>query len=197
MALLSLGLWSLLFRAQLWAVGKNDIFQAACVLAMFELLVHAADDVAGAFRLRVFLASASLALATVTKPTRFAYAPIFVGLCFRRLRSRGGPVGAPALHSAVIMLVTLLVGSFFYVRNLAVFGSIVNPEILMESVHTSIVDNLKNPRLYTVGVDAVIVLFAACAPLLLYALRLRHSAESVFALLTFHVTGLTAFLVTP
>jgi len=196
--LMSLAVWCLIFHEELWAIGKNDIFQAACILSMFGLLL--ADSAEGAY-LRRLLAGGALALAIATKPTSFAYVPIFVVLCFRELRSSVPRISPRTFRCAVTVLLVVSAGGFFYIRNLAMLGNIVDSRLVAVSMQTSLIANLSNPRLYASKIEVCLLLLASCLPLSLYFLRVLPRTPWIesnrFVLLAFHMTGLAAIVITP
>jgi hypothetical protein len=204
--ILSIAFWCLLFREQLWAIGKNDIFMAACLFAMFGLLLEDIDNAASNLRRQnavLFVASSAMALAVATKPPSLAYTPLYAGLVFKHLRSRTSRSQLiVALQCSLMLGAVLAVRGFFYIRDLLAFGSIVHPDIAPYVFITSIWMNLLNPQIYAATQDATTFVVAALSITLLAALRPYQATGlrptfGLLALIMFHLIGLAAFVKSP
>ena len=201
-AVIAIGAWSALFRAQLWDIGKNDFFAAGCILAMFGLLLEAdssAETTVAPRGALVVLASGAMALAVAAKPTSLAYIPLYAALLFFRLRASATSVRASA-QTILLLAAVMTVGGFFYARNLSIFGSITDPRLVPIAVETSILGNLRDSRLYRLNADTAVFLVAAGSIVPLAFLGLRAQVRrrwSAFFLVIFYGTGLGALMMTP
>jgi hypothetical protein len=197
-SVVTVALWCIVFGGQLWEVGKNDIFVAACILAMLALLLEpASDDNLRRRQLIPSLATAAMVLAVASKPTAIAFVPIYAVLLLPHV-TRGSRASRlrDALRCLALVGVVGLGGGFFYVRNILKFGSMTDPALVPVAIRTSIAGNLENPRLYRLTWDSAIFLLAIASVAVLglpwlRSLRLRLPVLGIW------FTGLAAFLVTP
>ena len=204
-AMLASGIWSSVHTDSIGDVGKNDVFMTACLMASLGFFLRILAGRAGTRvqrRALVFLGSVALGLAVATKPSALAFVPFFALLAavawaceVGGLRSsRGAAVGA-----GFVLLMTLALGGFWLLRNLAVFGAL-SP--LTGAWKTSLIANLANPALYQVKWGSALfglgVLAAVPGAYLVYGARRDSPARLVLAaLVAFHLVACVAFATTP
>ena len=210
--LLSTGIWAWLFSASMRAVGKNDIFACASLLMAFGLLLEYATPRTAPLRPRLgllALASLSLGLGIATKPTVLAYIPLFALIVWASV-FHTGPSSLHNFASALggfkkalcFVLGSLLVGGFWYVKNLIAYGKLYDPK-LADTFGQSLIANLKNPDLYNPEGGYIILFFASCISCFLPLVMLRGTGKSggrlhpLLLLLLFQLNSLVAFSVTP
>jgi hypothetical protein len=199
-SVLTVALWCIVFRGLLWAVGKNDIFVAACILAMLALLLEPDHATEGRRRhLIAFVATAAMVLAVASKPTAIAFIPIYALMLLRHVGRMVSPRSslAAALRSLALAGVVGLAGGFFSLRNILSFGSIADPALVPAAIKTSIAGNVRNPQLYQLNWDSATFLIATAAIAMLAVSWTGRPARLYLPLLGFWLTGLAAFVVTP
>jgi len=207
--LLSCGAWGALFRNEVAEVGKNDIFQGACVLAA---LVFALDALASrteneALRPSALslLSATALGLAIGTKPTALAYVPLFVTLwaiaTLRQYDHTESTRTRGFLRLLLCLVALALFGGFFLLRNLVAYGSISDPTLSF-AWKLSLAANLRNPALYMLRPASAIFLASLLTPVALTYLwrgAPPNGGRNAFfgVVIAFFLVGLCAFAVTP
>lgn len=210
MYILSWGAWAALFRDELQELGKNDIFQAACLLTALGFAVEAlavernAERPGRRFILLLFSATC-LGLAIATKATALAYVPLFVAAwaiaLLRRDSSTPSSRMRTTLRLGACLAVLGLFGGFFLLRNLMTYGDISDPALGF-AWDLSLVANLRNPALYAPRPGALVFLASLLGlPVLAYiwlgGRRTRERDIFYGMSVAFWIVGLCAFSITP
>lgn len=189
-------------------VGKNDIFQGACLLAFFGLLLEiswSVDGIKRDFRLILLLSlsSLALALALATKPTSLAYLPVIpstLGLLYFAPRSLnvGWSWRRATLCLSASLVAVIALGGFFLLRNLASIGSVVAEDVAQ--FRFSLLANITNPALHEAQRGSVIFAASMCTPIAFLLPQVpggsRYWIVRSQAFL-FSLTALGAFIVSP
>lgn len=201
-AVLVIGIWVQIHTESIGDIGKNDVFMAACLIAALAFLLELATDTSGSFTRRnslIALTGISAGLALATKPSALGFVPFFAGAVWLESLARKESWKRAFLAALVVLVLSGLLGGFWLMRNLIVFGKL---SAVSSGWDSSLIANLNNPALYewksgsrrfVLGLLAVI---PATGWLLVYQWRNRKVLLFVLLIL-FHLTACVAFAITP
>jgi hypothetical protein len=196
--ILAIGLWTILAINSLSAVGKNDVFMGATVLAALAfLMILCADTFTSKPRryLLVLLIGLGLGLSIASKPSAIAYLPYFwVATILSLMQQKKGLREALYIASALIA-VALLIGGFWLARNLIFFGRL--SPVLDSGWQFSILANVLNKGMYRAAVYYPAFILATTAWIPAFLMAHRHTNGTYGSLVwmligSFHLT--TCFL---
>lgn len=185
-------------------IGKNDLFQGACIAGSmaYLLLIVEQDAHTSAVRSRNLwlLLALSYGLALGTKPTAILYGPIYAVIIIlaQRRKSDVSHTGAKGVLLAAVSIVTIF-GGFWLLRNLVAYGSLSPVELGWQK---TIYANFDNPRLWEFERQVAKLIAISLAPLPYYIIRklsghrntdIRHDR----ILLIIHLASMAAFIITP
>jgi hypothetical protein len=202
-SILAIGLWASLVINSFSAVGKNDIFMGATLLAALVFLLSLdADALTSKLKtyVLILLAGFSLGLSISAKPSAIAFVPFFWGMIIwvllRQKRVLNDSLG---LASASI-IIAFLIGGFWLTRNLLIFG---RPSPVLDSGwQSSIYANLLNKDMYRAVIHYPAFLLATTAwiPAFFMAHRLAKDGNkrlTWYLMGSFHLMACLVFLITP
>jgi 4-amino-4-deoxy-L-arabinose transferase-like glycosyltransferase len=202
-SILAIGLWTILAINSLSAVGKNDVFKGATVLAALAfLLILCANTFTSTLKrnLLILLIGLGLGLSMASKPSAIAYLPYFwAATILGLLQQKKDLRGALYIASAVIA-VALLVGGFWLARNLIFFGRL--SPVLDSGWQVSILANVLNKEMYRAAIYYPAFMLATTAWIPAFLIALRHPKDSYGRLAwiligSFHLTACLVFVITP
>jgi 4-amino-4-deoxy-L-arabinose transferase-like glycosyltransferase len=202
-SILAIGLWTILAFNSLSAVGKNDVFMGATVLAALAfLLILCANTFTSTLKrnLLILLMGVCLGLSIASKPSAIAYLPYFwVATILGLMQQKRGLKEALYIASALIV-VALLVGGFWLARNLIVFGRL--SPVLDSGWQFSILANVTNKEMYRSAIHYPAFLLATTAWIPAFLLAHRYTKDSYGRLAwiligSFHLTACLVFVITP
>lgn len=171
---MSIATWLLLFRNDVFAVGKNDIFEAATLLAAFGYLLDSMlQNTAGVRRLLLLiLASIAYGLSIAAKSPSLMFMPLFFFMSGYRVPQRyqllsadekrafaaaaeghavadaAGKSTFSSLSAFSTIAGSLIIGGFFEMRNMVVFHQLVAPDLAAETARMSLVHQWRQMALY-------------------------------------------------
>lgn len=201
--ILAFGLWTTLTINSFGAVGKNDVFMGATVLAALAFLLILCT---GAFisksktYLLAVLIGLSLGLSISAKPSAIAYLAYFwlatIWVFMQQKRGLRGGIG----YASAVIGIALLIGGFWLTRNLLIFGRL--SPVLDSGWQSSILANLTNKDMYraVVHYPAFVLATIAWIPAFLMALRLngeRNGRLPWYLIGSFHLMACLVFVITP
>ena len=201
--ILAFGLWTTLTINSFGAVGKNDVFMGATVLAAlaFLLILCASAFVSKSKTyLLTVLIGLSLGLSISTKPSALAYLPYFwMATLWGLLQQKRRLKDALGLASTAIVI-ALIIGGFWLARNLIFFGRL--SPVLDSGWQFSILANVLNKEMYRSAIYYPAFMLATTAWIPAFLLALRHTKDSYERLAwiligSFHLTACLVFMITP
>lgn len=205
--ILAIGLWVLIFKNKIFSIGKNDIFQTACILSSFGFILDFIFSQSNSTIRKIFIiiiASCSTGLAIATKPTALAYLPFFSILILYsdKLKKLNSSFlnfkNFSFKYFSLFIVITYTVGGFFLTRNLVEFKTI-NP--LSGAWNLSLIANISNVALYEIKIGGLVFIFSIISvffwirPLL--SCEQKSSKRMIFVFICFHLICVLAFSVTP
>ena len=200
----AIGIWSITATQSFGAVGKNDLFMAACLfsalgLSMRLIQVHHFNSASNNLYLVVIGICVGLGIATKPSALLFlGYFPLLLGsLSYFKRQSIKNALFAALL----IFMLAFLMGGFWTLRNLILFGEL-SPVLTSWGMHTSVLANLNNVLLYQINSKSALVFMAlfACVPNLLILRSLTRSQQICsgwWILFSFQCIAMITFLITP
>jgi len=199
---LTVGIWVNVHSDSIGDIGKNDVFMAACLMAALAFLLEFTNDESGSTPRRVsllLLIGTSAGLALATKPSALAFVPFFAfAVCLEALMRKKGLSNAFLAAGAILGLSGLL-GGFWLVRNLVVYGQL---SAVQSGWDSSLFSNLCNPALYEMKTGSRRFLLGLLATIpafffVVIAWRKKQKILPFIFLLFFHITACVAYAMTP
>ena len=200
----ALGIWSLTATQSYGAVGKNDLFMAACIFSTLGFSMSWIQakhfDFPGK-NLLLLLVGICLGLGIATKPSALifiGYFPLLVGVSDY---SQQGSIKKALFSALLIFILAFCMGGFWTVRNLILFSEF-SPALNSWGFQSIILNNLANTLLYQINTKSILTLMAlfACMPcigMLWVAGRTHQIRTNWWTLFSFHCITIAAFLTTP
>lgn len=215
---ISLAIWLCWFKDDNFAVGKNDVLEAAALLSAFAYLLDGLSPNCDNVRHNALMVFASMAygLSIAVKLPSLVYFPLFGFMAGCRLaddrgdHQSGSSSVSPSLKSVIFSLPeavatlagSLLLGGFFQFRNLVIFHQLVAPDVVAETARMALVHQWRHAELYNPfdrgALYAFVCLTTVC--FFVYCLRKRsQKAEFVphLCIFLFSALGLGAFAFMP
>jgi hypothetical protein len=149
----SLALWLCMFENDIFAVGKNDLFEVATLMAAFAYLLDSisANQPRAKRTLLLIFATLAYGLSISTKPPSLIYLPLFAfmsGIKVFADKTGGNKFSFSWLTAIGTICGAILIGGFFELRNLVVFHQLVAPDLGAETSRMSIIHQWRHLELY-------------------------------------------------
>ncbi|MCE7527889.1 hypothetical protein [Polynucleobacter sp. IMCC 30228] len=203
-SVLAIGIWSITAPQSFGAVGKNDLFMAACIFSALGFsmrLIQTNHLNSASKKLYLIVIGICVGLGISTKPSALlflGYFPLLIGVSsyFQQRQIK------KALFAALfIFMLAFSMGGFWTLRNLILFGEL-SPVLTSWGLNTSVLANLNNALLYQINGKSILVFMAlfACVPSLvmpLIAARSQKIYTSWWVVFSFHCIAMITFLITP
>jgi len=203
-SVLTIGIWSITATQSYGAVGKNDLFMAACIFSAlgFSMRFIQTNYLNTASKnLYLIVIGICVGLGIATKPSALlflGYFPLII-LISSYLKQRSIK---KALFAALLtLIIAFSMGGFWTLRNLILFGEL-SPVLTSWGLHTSVLANLNNALLFQINGKSIFVFMAlfACVPNLIMiwsAARSQQIYSNWWVVFSFHCIAMITFLITP
>jgi len=216
---ISLALWLCWFKSDIFAVGKNDVLEAAALLAAFACLLDSLSQKPDRVRHNALLGLAAIAygLSIAVKLPSLVYLPLFGFMAGVRLPGNDAAnipadsAKTSAAHSTVLfsfpsalatLSASLLLGGFFQFRNLVMFHQLVAPDVVAETYRMALVHQWRHAELYNPFDRGALYAFVCLTTLCFFVYCIKNrskyaNAVPLLCIFSFTALGLGAFAFMP